>query len=169
LNSNKWSVPARPSRHFARTRKRFGADPAMNTQAFPLEFLEKFFPELSRTRPTSVELATNMDGTTDTLRRSREECLASQRSPRSPSASDHFSASAEDGAMMTLLQGLHAIAAQRGDGLGPELLEAILRTRSLHRSEHDDSGRDLLLGPRRVDDVSSSKQRVYLPTHRSSS
>lgn len=28
--------------------------------------------------------------------------------------------------MMTLLRGLHAIATQRGDGLRPELLEAVL-------------------------------------------
>jgi hypothetical protein len=30
----------------------------MNTQAFPLEFLRKFFPELARAKPASVDSAT---------------------------------------------------------------------------------------------------------------
>jgi hypothetical protein len=34
----------------------------------------------------------------------------------------------EDRIMMTLLRGFHSIAAQRGDGLRPELLEMITRS-----------------------------------------
>jgi hypothetical protein len=38
----------------------------MNTQAFPLEFLQKFFPELARAKPTSVDSATTEGVSTQT-------------------------------------------------------------------------------------------------------
>jgi hypothetical protein len=41
-------------------------NPLMNTQAFPLEFLQKFFPELARAKPTSVDSATTEGGSIHT-------------------------------------------------------------------------------------------------------
>jgi hypothetical protein len=37
---------------------RCGANPLMNLQAFPLEYLQKFFPEAARAKPSSADSAT---------------------------------------------------------------------------------------------------------------
>ena len=38
----------------------------MNTQAFPFEFLQKYFPKLARAEPTFVDSATTEDGSIHT-------------------------------------------------------------------------------------------------------
>lgn len=43
--------------------------------------------------------------------------------------------------MMTLLRGFHAIAAQRGDGLRPELLEMMSRSRAWSNVEQMENAR----------------------------
>jgi hypothetical protein len=37
---------------------RCGANPLMNLQAFPLEYLQKFFPEAAQAKPSSADSAT---------------------------------------------------------------------------------------------------------------
>jgi hypothetical protein len=45
---------------------RFGAKSAMNTEAFPFEFLQKYFPKLARVEPTFVDSTAAEDGSMHT-------------------------------------------------------------------------------------------------------
>ena len=68
---------------------RFGAKSAMNTEAFPFEFLQKYFPKLARVEPTFVgSTAAEDDRSTLTLPfcRRRQDSLTSPESSRSSCA-----------------------------------------------------------------------------------